>query len=388
MHIGLDAIPLTEPKTGVGHYTFELAHALAEVEPSFNLELAYPSTYPALDVKAESLPLPSNLQTVRVPIGNPGQHWWLIGLPLYARRRRFDIFHGTNYEVPLLTRCPTVLTIHDLSLFLYPATHEARRVRRARRRLPLMARRATMIITPTESVRREVCAHFRIDPAKVVAVPEAPRRFFRPLSPDEITAARKRLHLEEDFLLAVGTIEPRKNLHTLVRAFEEIAHGRQQQTSARKPLRLVIAGKSGWLNDQFFADVARSTISERIHFTGYVSDEDLRAYYSCCEAFIYPSVYEGFGLPPLEAMACGAPVIAGRIPALCETLGETAARLFAPTDVQALVNAISELISNRELRLQLSIAGQSHAAKFTWERAAQLTRDVYEEAIKRRTNIR
>jgi hypothetical protein len=155
MLIGLDAIPLTEPLAGVGHYTFELARALSEASARDEFELVYPSSYETVELDARGLP--RNLRAARVRVGALGRHWWAVGLPRYLRRRRVRLFHGTNYEAPLWGGAARVVTVHDLSLLLHPETHEGRRVRRARRRLPLMARAADAVITPTESVRREVC---------------------------------------------------------------------------------------------------------------------------------------------------------------------------------------------------------------------------------------
>ena len=382
MLIGLDAIPLTEPKTGVGHHTIELARALAEASPDDEFQLLYPSRYSPLAFDAGDdapRPLPANLAPVRVRVGALGRRWWAFGLPRHLRRARFALFHGMNYEVPLWGRCPTVVTIHDLSLVLHPHLHEARRVRRARRRLLPMARRAAAVITVSESVRREVCEHLGIAPEKVFTVYNAPRRCFRPATREQIDDARARLGIEPEFLLAVGTIEPRKNLSALVRAFEEVV---RHQPHARRVPQLVIAGRTGWLNEDFFARVRGSSLAGRILFTGYVSDEDLRALYSACRVFVYPSTYEGFGLPPLEAMACGAPVVASRIPAIVETAGDSAARLVTPDAPGALASAILELLNDENARHQLAVAGQARAACFTWTRAARETLDVYREALK------
>ncbi|HYN86318.1 MAG TPA: glycosyltransferase family 1 protein [Pyrinomonadaceae bacterium] len=379
MLFGLDALPLTSPKTGVGHYTAELARALARCAPSDEFELAYPSTFPALaGGEGESNKLPENLKVARVAVGALGRRWWSVGLPLHARRRGYDLFHGTNYDVPVWGGCATVLTVHDLSTRLHPETHEARRVFRSRWRLPLMARAATVIITPTESVRRELCQHMTVEPSKVFAVAEAPRRVFAPADETEAREVRRRLGVEGDFLLAVGTVEPRKNLLALVLAFEELVRRRGENLR----LRLVIAGPRGWLNREFLARAEHWVVKDRITFTGYVSDEDLRALYTSCRAFVYPSLYEGFGLPPLEAMACGAPVVASRIPALAETAGG-AALLVPPSDVRALAEAVEGVLDDAALAARLARAGLAHAAKFTWERAARQTLEVYREALRR-----
>lgn len=374
MRIGIDGLPLSEARTGVGHYTFELAAALAGVSPSDEFELVSPR--PFLRAPDGELDLPSNLREVEARAGLLGRRWFLFGLPRYIKQQRLALFHGTNYEVPLMKSCPTVLTIHDLSLLLRPETHEAARVKRARRRLPLMTRAATIIVTPTESVREEVCAHLAVERERVTAVPEAPRRVFQPKDEAATREVRRRLGIEEDFLLFVGTIEPRKNLTTLVRAFGEVL----RETKAR--LQLVIAGKKGWLTDELFSEVHDAGLASRVVFTGYLADDDLCALYSSCRAFVYPSLYEGFGLPPLEAMACGAPVVAGRIESIAEVAGD-AALLVAPTDTMALTRSIIELVRDEGLRRAFVEKGMRRAAEFSWQRTARLMREVYEEALAR-----
>ena len=274
--------------------------------------------------------------------------------------------------MPLWKKRRSVVTIHDLSALLHPEKHRSRLVRRARLRLPLVVRVADMIITPTESVKREVCRHLSVKPDKVTAIPSAARRSFQPIPFAQTAEIRKRLGVEDNFLLFVGTLEPRKNLLTLLKAFAQILSQRSQRP------QLVIAGGEGWLMDDSFAFIKKAAISERLRFTGYLSDDDLCALYSSCRVFIYPSVYEGFGLPPLEAMACGAPVIAGRIPSLQETLGSTA-RLVEPLDVDALAKSIIEVVEDTKQRDMLVAAGPTQAGKFSWEQTARLTLDVYRQ---------
>jgi len=384
MRIGLDGIPLTALKTGVGHYTFELACALAGVAPESSFEVVYPSNLPPVAITEQdaSLSLPANLKIKRVRVGPLGRYWWSTGLPRYVRSTGIELFHGTNYDVPPWRQCATVLTIHDLSLLIHPETHETRRVSRSRRRLPLMARAANAVIVPTESVQSEVFEYLGLSADKVFAVPEAARTCFTPVELAETEVVRRRLGIGDDFLLTVGTIEPRKNLLTLLSAFEELARQRPLAT-----LQLVIAGSRGWLSEPFFAALERSPMRQRIILTGYLNDEELRALYSSCRAFVYPSIYEGFGLPPLEAMACGAPVITSRIPALEETTGG-AAILVELTNAEAFAAAIADLLDSDDLRSKLSALGRSRAAEFTWERTARLTLDVYEKAQARRRRKR
>ena len=366
MRIGLDGMPLTELKTGIGAYTFELARALAAQAPLDEFELVSPRAFQTgamVDGK------PANLSLVYSKPNAFQRRWWTFGLPSYIRRTSMALFHGTNFEVPLRGNCPTVVTIHDLSLLLHSSTHEARAVLRARLRLPRMARHATMVITDSESVRREACERLDVAGDKVVAIPLAPQRGFGAVTPDVAVEVRRRLGVEDEFLLFAGTIEPRKNLITLVRAFEEVL-----RTTELRP-QLVVAGKIGWKSKEL---LARIEGHERIKLIGYAPDDDLRALYSSCRAFIYPSIYEGFGLPPLEAMACGAPVIASAVPSVTPAV----ARVISSTDVHGLARSIVELLTDPRARETLSRAGLKHAATFSWERTAKLTREVYDEALK------
>ncbi len=375
MRIGIDGISLAETKTGVGHYTLELGRSLAHIAGGHSFEFIAPSRIlSGIEKDGTRRELPANLCATYRPPNALRKHWWTIGLPLYIRQASLDLFHGTNYSVPLWKGCPTVLTIHDLSLFLYPETHEAERVSTGRRRIPTMACVATKIITPSEAVRREVVEHLSVPPEKIIAIPEAARREFHPVPPEETFETRKRFGIEEDFLLYVGTLEPRKNLMLLIRAFEEVLRATELRP------QLVIVGKRGWLVDELFAYVERAGLGDRLLFTNYVSDEELRALYSSCRMCIYPSLYEGFGLPPLEAMACGAPVVTTRIQSIMETVGD-AARLVEPTDAVALARIITELLTDAHARASLSAAGLRRAAQFSWEETARRTLEVYREVL-------
>ena len=225
-------------------------------------------------------------------------------------------------------------------------------------------------------MRTEICAHLGVSPEKVTAVPLAARACFNPQeSPAEIDAVLKRFHVGTNFILSVGTIEPRKNLPRLVTAFERVL----RETDLRP--QLVLVGRRGWLLDEWLARLQDSPVYEHIRLTGYVTDDELRSLYSSCRAFIYPSLYEGFGLPPLEAMSCGAPVIASRAAAITEVTGD-AARLVEATDADALTSAMIDVLRDESLRHKLVAAGLSRARLFTWRRTAELTRKVYNDALR------
>ncbi|HKG58265.1 MAG TPA: glycosyltransferase family 1 protein [Pyrinomonadaceae bacterium] len=346
MNIALDGMPLASPLTGVGHYTAELARSLAAVAPSDSF--TFISSHGLLK-----------------------RRWWSLGLPLHLLRNSFDLFHGTNYEIPFWSRRPTVVTIHDLSLMLLEGVHREELIGRSRWRLPWMAKRASRIITPSNSIKKELCEAFKIHPDKVAVTPEAPRAVFKRREDPELL---RRLGIEGDFILFVGTIEPRKNLHRLVEAFDQIL-----RNTSLSP-KLVIAGGQGWMMDDFVSFIAEKGVADRVCLTGYLHDEELCALYSTCAAFIYPSLYEGFGLPPLEAMACGAPVITSRTPALMETAGD-AARLVDPKNIDDIAHAMTEMLSDEKARDHYAELGKVQVKKFTWEQTALKTLEIYREVL-------
>jgi glycosyltransferase involved in cell wall biosynthesis len=367
MRFGLDGLPLCRKKTGVGHYTFELGRALAAFAADHEFEIVSPSAFSSIDAS-----LPPNLQLVNLDLDRLRRRaWWSMYLPRYCSRASFAVFHGTNFALPYWTSCPTVLTIHDLSLLLYPETHEKHLVRRARVKLPLAARKATAIVTPSETVKGEVCEHLRVNADKVFSIPEAARACFYPMPASESRIVCERLGVEAEFILFVGAVEPRKNLLTLARAFEQIVR------STSSNLQLVIAGEKGWLSGDLIDYLRDNPVRERVLFTGHLPDEDLRALYSSCRVFVYPSLYEGFGLPLLEAMACGAPIVTSRIPSIVETVGDVA-RLISPTDVDDLARGITSLLDDPGEREHRSAIGITHAKKFSWERTARATWQVYQ----------
>ena len=374
MLIGLDGIPLTFPKTGVGHYTAQLAHALAAIAPEHEFRLVYPSSFAAASFQLDG-PSPPNLSSVRVPVGPIGKHWWSVGLPRYIAKQHLQLFHGTNYDVPLWRGCRSVLTIHDLSLLLHPETHERRSVARARRRLPVMAKTADAIVVPTEAVRQEVCEHLRVGEQKVFVVPEAAREVFHAVDFVETSATRQTLGIGDEFILTVGTIEPRKNIPALVTAFERVLLGKPNSQ-----LQLVIAGGNGWLSGPSFNAVKNSRAAEQIVLTGYQHDQALRDLYSSCRVFVYPSLYEGFGLPPIEAMACGAPVVVSDIPALVESTGG-AGRVANARDAGELAEAISDVLNDESKRAGLSQAGRRRATELSWTQTAIKTMQIYESLL-------
>lgn len=370
MRVALDAIPLVAAKTGIGHYTDALAHWLARLHPDHQYELLSPFDF----TFAPGNSTPPNLSKRFFPVRSVFRKWWLVGLPAMLQLSPLDVFHGTNYCIPLYAPCPTVVTIHDLSLFVQPHTHEAANVTRGKRRIPLMARRASRIITPSEWTKRETIAQLGVKAEKVRVIYEGAREGMMPLPASACQSVLDRRQIKPPYLLYVGTIEPRKNLLTLIRAYDALL-----KTTEQRP-QLVLCGGRGWLCEEVFKLVEELKLQDVVHFTGYVDDSELPALYSAAAVFLYPSLYEGFGLPPLEAMACGTPVVTSNVSSLPEVVGE-AGLLHDPHDERALTQAIATLLTDAQAHAHYRQAGLAQAARFSWERAAHETQAVYDEVF-------
>ncbi|HEX9004335.1 MAG TPA: glycosyltransferase family 1 protein [Blastocatellia bacterium] len=374
MRVALDAIPLVAAKTGIGHYTDALAQSLAGIHSDHQYVLLSPFDFAFQASGQSGNGTPPNLSKMFFPVRSVFRKWWLVGLPAMLRISPLDVFHGTNYCVPVFSPCPTVTTIHDLSLFTQAHTHENENVVRGKRRIPLMARRATKIIAPSEWTKREIIEHLGIREEKIRVIFEAARTGMKPLLPPEFQAVVAKYQLQQHFVLYVGTIEPRKNLLTLIRSYDELL-----RTTTHRP-QLVLCGGRGWLFDEVFKLVEKLKLQEQVRFTGYVPDEDLPALYSAAEIFLYPSLYEGFGLPPLEAMACGTPTISSNASSLPEVVGN-AGLTHDPNDWQSLTGHMAKLLGDRVARQHFRQAGLEQAARFSWDRAARETQSVYDEVF-------
>jgi len=287
------------------------------------------------------------------------------------------LFHATEHLLLPLRGVPTVLTVHDLIFRRYPAHHKPLNRWYLNATMPLFCRRADHIIAVSEQSRRDVIEAYGVPPDKITVIYEAADPCFRPQPPEVIAAVRSRYGLPERYLLFVGTIEPRKNLGRILVAFERLA-------AAGLTDALVIVGKRGWLYDDFFARLESSPAKDAVIFPGFVPDADLPAVYAGAQALAFPSEFEGFGLPVLEAMACGTPVVCSNTSSLPEVTGdpsagskEAAALLIDPLDVAALTDALARVVQDKALRDQMAGRGLAQAARFSWERAARETVAVY-----------
>jgi len=352
--IALDATPLTISSGGLPRYTTELALALAREFPE--------DTYYMLSDQPFAMPerAPENLVRGRQPQSAAERRWWLWGIQHALRDSGAQLFHGTNFEVPYIGSTPAVLTIHDLSPWRDPAWQTSSPntdADRVRTRTPWLVRlkRARMIITVSEAIRREVMAHFGVPADRVAAVPLAASVLFRRVAPTS--------RAQKPFFLLVSTLEPRKNIGALIEAW--------RASRAETRADLVVAGRNR-------ADCEEIPAEDGLHLLGEVPDEELPQLYSDALAFVYPTHYEGFGLPVLEAMQCGCPVITSHDPAVTEVAGGAAIHASTPAEIAEAMKAIA---ANPRLRNVLSGCGVERAAAFSWRRTARETRAVYHSVL-------
>jgi glycosyltransferase involved in cell wall biosynthesis len=269
-----------------------------------------------------------------------------------------------------------VVTVHDLSFLRFP--HAFRRANRAYLSAftKLSARRASRVIVGAESTRRDVIELCDVRPERVVTVPYGVTDAFTPGSAGEAAEFRRRKGLPEEFILFLGTLEPRKNIGRLIDAYAAL----REREAPRAVPKLVIAGGKGWFYESLFAQVASLGLGDDVLFTGYVPGDELVLWYRAALMFVFPSLFEGFGLPVLEAMACGAPTITSNVSSLPEVAGD-AALLMDPYDTESLVSAMKRLLHEPELRARLSQAGPQQAKQFPWSRTAAETAAVYRDAL-------
>jgi glycosyltransferase involved in cell wall biosynthesis len=367
VRIGLEVCAVAELRTGVGQFVARWLSALVEHREH---EFLVFSDRP-LDERFG--PVPNGRV---VPAHSRAGRWvWMqTTLPRALARTGPDLCHFTNAVAPLHPRRPFVLTVHDVSPLLHPEHHPLGRRAVWRTVVPALAARADAVITGSHAARADLLRVLPVAPERVHVVPGAPPPGMARVS-DEATlsAVRTRYGLPSEFVLHVGTLEPRKNLARLVRAM-----GRVRRLG--HPHGLVLVGPRGWRLPDLAGQIERAGLTGAVTFCGYVPDRDLAAILSLATTLAYPSLYEGFGLPPLEAMACGTPVVAGDRGAVPEVCGD-AALLVDPTDEVALAAALAAMLSNEDLRRDLARRGLERAGNFSWERSAERTLAVYAKAL-------
>lgn len=365
MRIGFDSTPLFGQRAGVGNYTGNLLAGLAQIHPDWDYLLYSNKPLPALE---------DGLQGTTAVSGYlPRSRWlWMqFMLPRVIRQSRPDICHFPNNSAPLRVNIPYIVTIHDASLFLHRQYHPRSRILALRILMPFIARRAAAVITVSEHARNELIEALSLPPERVHVIHEAASADFQPVtSTDRLSELRRKYTLPEQFILYVGTIEPRKNLIRIVRAMK---HLRQKKIKAS----LVIVGQDGWMiNSALKHEIEAHDLQSTIHFLGYVPQEDLPGLYSLATVFAFPSLHEGFGLPPLEAMACETAVLTSQNSAMSEVCAD-AAYLVNPHSEMDIADGLANLVTDSDLRKQYETRGATRAQHFSWQRVAQETAALY-----------
>jgi len=379
MHIGLNAhlLSLTETYRGAG-INWYIRNLLTHL-PYVDRNNRYTAFVGDRRFTSSGLVLrPSRLPTSRPVVRI---FWEQVVQPFALRKERVDLLHALAFVAPLLSRCPSVVTIYDLSFLLYPESFK--RAKRFYLGLftRLSARRARRIIAISESTKRDVVRLLGVPPEKVEVVYCGIDEAFRPLAEEQVAAFRSKRGLPERFILFVGTIEPRKNVTRLIEAFADLrSFDVAQDTFAICDLRLVIGGAKGWFYQDVFARVEELGLEDKVIFPGYIPVSELPLWYNAAELFVYPSLYEGFGLPPLEAMACGTPVVAANTSSLPEVVGE-AGLIVDPLDVEGLAEAMRRALDDEALRQEMREQGLERAKGFSWTKTAQETVQVYRRAM-------
>jgi len=377
MHVAINAHLLAHTanfrRAGVSHYVEALLHHLGHIDTHNRY-----TVYTTKGVDAAALGLPANfvVRPSRFPTINPRVRipWEQLIAPISLAREGADVYHGVLNVMPLCAGIPSVVTIHDLSAMLFPQTF--RRINRMYTRwaINVSAKRAAHILTVSEYARQEIITHLNVPAERVTVTYDACDERFRPSSPAELAAFRQRNGLPERFFFYLGTLEPRKNIPRLLDAYAKIAH--------EVDAPLLIGGGKGWLYEPILAQAERLQLGDKLKFVGYIPQEDQHLWYGAATAFVFPSLYEGFGMPPLEAMACGTPVIVSNASSLPEVTGDAGLQVD-PYDVDGWADAMRRVLADRTLHADLAARGPRQAAKFSWVETAQRTLEVYQRVVRR-----
>jgi glycosyltransferase involved in cell wall biosynthesis len=375
MRIAIDYSAAVNQRAGVGRLVRNQILALADADADNEYRLVYarpnkgsePQFPRALNFARHEIPLSERYLTIlwhRAKLPVPAD--WLSG-PV-------DVYHSPDFVLPPLRHAKGILTVHDLAFLMRPDCADERLRRYLEEVVPRSVQRADFIIADSENTRNDLLVLLGVRPASIAVVPGGvEERFRRVTDAQQLQHARRQIGVgDAPFVLAIGVIEPRKNLNRLMDAFLSL----KKRGGVPSDLKLVLAGGNGWLFDGIFEHHAASPIRDDILLPGFVPDELLPAVYSAADVLAFPSLYEGFGLPILEAMACGTPVVASRASCLPE-VAEGAALLIEPTDVDGLATALEQMLSDSTLRAQLLERGLQRAAEYTWRGAAERLLDVY-----------
>lgn len=297
--------------------------------------------------------------------------WEQMAWPALAARLKLDLLHSMAFVTPALSPCPTVVTVYDLSFIHFPDSFPALQRLYLRSQTARSCRQARRVIAISESGRQDIHQLFGVELARIDVVRPGVDEIFRPLPATEVASFRRRRKLSAPFILHVGTLQPRKNIPLLLEAFAHLK---------RPDLQLVLLGGKGWMFDEIYRRVETLGLRDQVRFTGYVPDADLPFWYNAATLFVFPSIYEGFGMPVVEAMACGTPVVAANTSSIPEAAGD-AASLFPPQDAEQLADRMLGVLQDEALLIKMQAMGLQQARQFSWRRAGRETAAVHRKAL-------
>ena len=368
MRIGIDATAMPFNRLGAGNYIFNLVDGLAKIDVENQyFVFAKPSHITEWNIHQPNfhfLPSASGYRPLCLI-------WEQSILPMLLWQYKIDVLHSPHYTIPLFSPCRKVVTFHDMIFFLYPELHGLTKRIFFRTMMSMSSRRADEIITISENTARDVIALLPVKPEKVHAIPLAAGSNYRPMTDrSAIDRICDQHGLQNgEYILFVGALEPRKNIPVLLHSYQNLL-----DRGIHK--KLAVVGKKGWMFDEIFNTVQKLKMEDNVVFPGYVSEQDLPYLYNGACLFVYPSLYEGFGLPILEAMSCGIPVLTSNISSMPEIVGNSAL-LVDPRDPKQLAEVMEQVLTDNVLNDSLKERGVRRAAEFSWERTARETLQVY-----------
>jgi len=375
LKVAFNGTALLSPLTGIGQYAYHLARGLQRQEQDVDLHLFYATAF-TQEVRAGA---PAGLGQARqwgrrLPHAYDVSRWLKQkNFNRGVRRHRFGLYHEPNFLAYQFDG-PSVITVHDLSWIRYPHTHPVERVNAMEKHFEPGLRRASLVLTDSEFVKRELIEVFAVEPARIVPVALGLDPIFKPMSAEQTHAVLTAHQLDHgSYFLSVGTMEPRKNIETTVAAYGSLPE------AVRKRHPLVVVGLRGWRTTSMENLLAPLVASGQVRTLGYLERSDLATVTAGALAMVYPSLYEGFGLPPLEAMGCAVPAITSNVSSLPEVVGDTGL-VLDPLDVDAVANSMELLASDPALRASLASRAQARASQFTWSRCASETAAAYRVA--------
>jgi len=377
MNIGIDATSIPKDKTGVGVYLINLIEEISKLDYNNKYYIFVQNDdIDEFRVDNDNFTIVSiNSKIYRKTFFR--LFWEQFELPLKLKQLNIDVLHSPHYTTPLFTKIKKIVTFHDMTFYITPEVHTFFKRTLFKLYMLVSSKFADKILTVSKSTSNDVQNILNVKPEKITVTYNAKSYIYRPIDDSsKIETVKNKYNISNKYILFVGTLEPRKNIKNLIMAFNKY------KKNNKSKIKLVIVGKKGWMYEEIFEIVKTKKLENEVIFTGFVDLEDLPFLYNGAEAFIYPSIYEGFGIPVLEAMSCGTPVVTSNISSMPEIIGD-AGLTINPKDSNELFQAIKTLLINKDLRKKYGKKGLERSRKFTWKNCAKITLATYEEVFKK-----